>query len=244
MSTPTLCHRADFVVVVFMLCGHQPCCAVGSCFSGQPCFVVYPHMLCVPPSLADGCTQQGQESLQRFGVGQCCLQVNAGELLWRTTDVSAVLLDESVPYTLPEAGMDSIGATIPPLAVSKFLVAVAAKGPYQSIPSEMVASKGRLMLELVELFSGKAVPTRVSAHESVSPACCLHCAKRGTNHSIMLELVDPCFWAELGPIADGLLYRAPLGARLCFAVSAAGAEPLQLFEEKSCGSWQSCAWEG
>ena len=82
-----------------------------------------------------------------------------------------MLLDESVPYTLPEAGMESIGATIPPLAVSKFLVAVAAKGPYQSIPSEMVASKGRLMLELVELFSGKAVPNKASAHQSASPAC-------------------------------------------------------------------------
>ena len=39
--------------------------------------------------------------------------------------------------------------------------AVAAKGPYQSLPSEMVASKGRLMLEFVELFSGKAVPNKV-----------------------------------------------------------------------------------
>ena len=119
----------------------------------------------------------GSQVCGTFKAGLCCLQVNAGELLWRTTDASAVLLDESVPYTLPEAGMDSIGATVPPLAVSKFLVAVAAKGPYRSIPSEMVASKGRLMLELVELFSGKAVPNRVRAHPSASPACCLPCAK-------------------------------------------------------------------
>lgn len=145
-------------------------------------------MLCT--LLSNGCTQQGHLSLKHCKVGRCCLQVNAGELLWRTTDASAVLLDESVPYTLPEAGMDSIGATVPPLAVSKFLVAVAAKGPYQSIPSEMVASKGRLMLELVELFSGKAVPNRVCAQPSASPACCLPCAKRATTNSPMLELVD------------------------------------------------------
>ena len=152
-----------------MLCAQQ-------FFGSQACFAVYCHMLC-DSTISRRLHTVGSQVCGTFKAGLCCLQVNAGELLWRTTDASAVLLDESVPYTLPEAGMDSIGATVPPLAVSKFLVAVAAKGPYRSIPSEVVASKGRLMLELVELFSGKAVPNRVRAHPSASPACCLPCAK-------------------------------------------------------------------
>ena len=57
----------------------------------------------------------------------CMLQVNAGELLWRTTETSAVLLDESIPYTLPEGGMEAIGATVPSQAVSKFLVSASCR---------------------------------------------------------------------------------------------------------------------
>lgn len=53
-----------------------------------------------------------------------------------------------------------MGPTVSPVALSKFLTAVSGK-QFQNPPSEMLVSRGLLIHDLLELFSGKPMPGRV-----------------------------------------------------------------------------------
>lgn len=53
-----------------------------------------------------------------------------------------------------------MGPTVSPVALSKFLTAVSGK-QFQNPPSEMLASRGLLIHDLLEMFSGKPMPGRV-----------------------------------------------------------------------------------
>ena len=87
-------------------------------------------------------------------------QVNSNELAWSAAPNGAPHLDPRSTYKLPEGGVASMGPTVSPTALSKFLTAVSGK-QFQNPPSEMLASRGVAMHELLELFSGKPVPGRV-----------------------------------------------------------------------------------
>lgn len=91
------------------------------------------------------------------------LQVNHN-LLWRTDEGRPVSLEEGQAFVLPEPGWNSLGPTIPSAAAAKLLTATTMKGPFRNLPAEMVASKGRLIFDLIELFSGKTVPGRVGSY--------------------------------------------------------------------------------
>ncbi|KAK9828703.1 hypothetical protein WJX72_001600 [[Myrmecia] bisecta] len=91
------------------------------------------------------------------------LDANAGELLWRTSEGGPVVLDDSVDYSLPEGGLTSMGPTIPSPHCARFLHATTLKGLITSLPSAVLSSKGRLMLDFVENFSGKPVPGKVGS---------------------------------------------------------------------------------
>ena len=53
-----------------------------------------------------------------------------------------------------------MGPTVSPVALSKFLTAMTGK-QFQNPPSEMLVSKGLLIHDLLDQFSGKAMPGRV-----------------------------------------------------------------------------------
>lgn len=53
-----------------------------------------------------------------------------------------------------------MGPTVSPTALNKFLTAVSGK-QFQNPPSDMLSTRGVAMHDLLELFSGKPVPSRV-----------------------------------------------------------------------------------
>ena len=89
-----------------------------------------------------------------------CPQVNSNELAWSAAAHGPAQLDHKSTYKLPEGGFASMGPTVSPTALSKFLTAVSGK-QFQTPPSEMLTSRGVAMHDLLELFSGKPVPGRV-----------------------------------------------------------------------------------
>ena len=84
--------------------------------------------------------------------------MNSKELAWSAAPNGPPHLDHRSTYKLPESGVASMGPTVSPTALSKFLTAVSGK-QFQNPPSEMLTSRGVAMHDLLELFSGK--PGRV-----------------------------------------------------------------------------------
>lgn len=89
-----------------------------------------------------------------------CPQVNSKELAWSAAAHGPPQLDHRDTYKLQEGGYASMGPTVSPTALSKFLTAVSGK-QFQNPPSEMLTSRGVAMHDLLELFSGRPVPGRV-----------------------------------------------------------------------------------
>ncbi len=90
------------------------------------------------------------------------VQVNGTDLAWSSSTSGPPQLDPRGSYKLPEGGFASMGPTVSPVALSKFLTAVSGK-QFQNPPSEMLVSRGLLIHDLLELFSGKPMPGRVGA---------------------------------------------------------------------------------
>ena len=88
------------------------------------------------------------------------VQVNGSDLVWGSSASGPPQLDPRGSYKLPEGGFASMGPTVSPVALSKFLTAVSGK-QFQNPPSEMLVSRGMLIHDLLELFSGKPMPGRV-----------------------------------------------------------------------------------
>lgn len=95
-------------------------------------------------------------------------QANGSELVWASSANGPPQLDPRGSYKLPEGGFASMGPTVSPVALSKFLTATSGK-QFQNPPSEMLASRGLFIHDLLELFSGKPMPGRVRL--SALPCC-------------------------------------------------------------------------
>ena len=89
-----------------------------------------------------------------------CSQVNKDELTWSAAPHGPPQLVHNGTYKLSESGFPSMGPTVSPPALSKFLSAISGK-QIQNPASEMLASRGLFMHDLLELFSGHTVPGRV-----------------------------------------------------------------------------------
>ncbi|KAL0021413.1 hypothetical protein WJX79_003538 [Trebouxia sp. C0005] len=89
------------------------------------------------------------------------MDVNGSDLVWGSSTSGPPQLDPRGSYKLPEGGFASMGPTVSPVALSKFLTAVSGK-QFQNPPSEMLVSRGLLIHDLLELFSGKPMPGRTS----------------------------------------------------------------------------------
>ncbi|DBA78771.1 TPA: putative protein fap47 [Trebouxia sp. C0004] len=89
------------------------------------------------------------------------MDVNGTDLVWSSSTSGPPQLDPRGSYKLPEGGFASMGPTVSPVALSKFLTAVSGK-QFQNPPSEMLVSRGLLIHDLLELFSGKPMPGRTS----------------------------------------------------------------------------------
>lgn len=70
-----------------------------------------------------------------------------------------VFLEEAA-YTLPPAAM-CLGPTTPCRAVARYLNATTTRGPFDDLAAMMAASRGKLLVEVVEMLSGKNVPGKV-----------------------------------------------------------------------------------
>ena len=100
-----------------------------------------------------------------------CVQVNGTELVWSAATSGPPQLDRRSTYKLPEGGFASMGPTVSPVALSKFLTAVSGK-QFQNPPNEMLASRGLFIHDLLEMFSGKPMPGRVSLPLQAQSALC------------------------------------------------------------------------
>ena len=113
--------------------------------------------------------------------------MNSAELAWSASPHAPPQLDHRSSYKLSEGGYASLGPTVSPTALNKFLSAVSGK-QFQNPPSEMLATRGVAMHDLLELFSGKPVPGRVRLlctafqHPQLSPFRLRQCL--------------PQFWAD------------------------------------------------
>ena len=94
-------------------------------------------------------------------------QVNGSELVWGSNPSGPPQLDPRGAYKLPEGGFAAMGPTVSPVALSKFLTAMSGK-QFQNPPSEMLVSRGLLIHDLLEQFSGKPMPGRVRSSPSVT----------------------------------------------------------------------------
>lgn len=89
------------------------------------------------------------------------LQANHDSLVWSLPPNGAPSLDYSKGvFQLSPQGFTALGPTVTPPALSKFLSAMTGK-QFQNPPGEMLASRGLGIYDLLELFTGKAMPGRV-----------------------------------------------------------------------------------
>jgi len=108
--------------------------------------------------------------------------------------------DEGCGFELPVAEVQTPGAVEPSTHMLHFLNAATTKGPFGEIPHEMVASKGRLLMELIEVLSGKQVPGKVSKYSfnkrEAAGQLCSQYEKLLTflkTHGALLNFVKPEF---------------------------------------------------
>lgn len=89
------------------------------------------------------------------------MQANHDNLDWICTPTTVPTLDPKGNYILSPQGFTALGPTVTPPALGKFLGAMTGK-QYTNPPSDMLASRGLAIYDLLELFTGKPMPGRVS----------------------------------------------------------------------------------
>ncbi len=65
-----------------------------------------------------------------------------------------------VTYSLPDAGQ-SLGPAVASANICRYLNATTSRGPMEHLQQQLVSTKGKVAVEIVELLSGKAVPGKV-----------------------------------------------------------------------------------
>ena len=99
-----------------------------------------------------------------------CLQANHDNLDWIYTPTTVPTLDPKGNYILSPQGFTALGPTVTPPALGKFLGAMTGK-QYNNPPGDMLASRGLAIYDLLELFTGKPMPGRVSIHLIANAYC-------------------------------------------------------------------------
>jgi len=89
------------------------------------------------------------------------LQANTGDLDLDDTEGGPVTLDTERPYVLPTFNPKASSAASSANLI-RWLNTSTMKGPFSSIPGDFLGSKGRLLVEIIEFWSGKAVPGKVT----------------------------------------------------------------------------------
>lgn len=88
------------------------------------------------------------------------VQANQDHLILEAEDNGPVKLDLTRSYALPPAAT-ALGPSSISRNLVRYLNATTGRGPYDQIHQQMVSSKGKVLVELVETLSGKNVPGKV-----------------------------------------------------------------------------------
>lgn len=87
------------------------------------------------------------------------MAVNKSQLVFSHEPGMPVFLEEAA-YVLPPPHM-CLGPDTPCRGVAHYLNATTTRGPFDNLGHQMMVSRGKLLLEIVEMLSGKSVPGRV-----------------------------------------------------------------------------------
>ncbi|MEW5311269.1 MAG: hypothetical protein WDW38_002999 [Sanguina aurantia] len=92
---------------------------------------------------------------------QAFLQANADSLVYSIEAGKPVSLEQRDTYVLP-APQSALGPARPSRNLMRYLNATSSKGPLGDLRRQLLASRGKLLVELVESLSGKPVPGKVA----------------------------------------------------------------------------------
>ncbi|EFJ49198.1 hypothetical protein VOLCADRAFT_90100 [Volvox carteri f. nagariensis] len=87
------------------------------------------------------------------------MAVNKSQLVFSHEPGMPVFLEEAA-YVLPAPPM-CLGPEVPCRGVARYLNATTTRGPFDNLGQQMMVSRGKLLLEIVEMLSGKSVPGKI-----------------------------------------------------------------------------------
>lgn len=99
---------------------------------------------------------------------QAFIAANAGGLILTASDGAPVILEEAV-YELPGAAA-SLGPIGSSRAMALYLNATTTRGPFDDVAKMMAGSRGKLLVDLLEMLSAKSVPGKVRGGEGLGQA--------------------------------------------------------------------------
>ncbi|KXZ50888.1 hypothetical protein GPECTOR_14g137 [Gonium pectorale] len=85
--------------------------------------------------------------------------VNKAALVFSHEAGMPVFLEEAA-YSLPPPHM-CLGPEAPCRGVARYLNATTTRGPFDDLGAQMLASRGKLLVEVVEMLSGKSIPNKI-----------------------------------------------------------------------------------
>ncbi|KAG2493472.1 hypothetical protein HYH03_008289 [Edaphochlamys debaryana] len=86
--------------------------------------------------------------------------LNKTQLVFSHEPGMPVFLEEAA-YALPPPEL-CLGPTAPCNGVARYLNATTTRGPFDDLGKQMLVSRGKLLVEVVEMLSGKSIPNKVS----------------------------------------------------------------------------------
>lgn len=94
----------------------------------------------------------------------CChnpsLQANSDSLVYSIEAGKPISLEKRDNYILPSP-QSALGPSRPSPNLMRYLNATSSKGPLDDLRKQMLVSRGKLLVEMVESLSGKPVPGKV-----------------------------------------------------------------------------------
>lgn len=102
---------------------------------------------------------------------QAFIAANASGLILTAPEGAPVMLEEAV-YTLPSAGA-SLGPLGYSRAMALYLNATTTRGPFDDVAKMLAGSRGKLLIDLLEMLSGKSVPGKVGLYAFVLICKCV-----------------------------------------------------------------------
>jgi hypothetical protein len=124
---------------------------------------------------------------------------NIGLLHLNVDKTGSLVLDAAQEYKLPDCPLE-VGLPSVPLMLQWYINNLVLKGPYEDLKKECMESRGKLFIDLVELFSGRKIPGMVKSFSVDSSRAAEQCMEQYTailqflaRHGALMNNVLPEF---------------------------------------------------